>query len=1023
MKLIDVSIRRPVSVVVGILLVALFGYIALTKIPIQMKPTVDKPIITVSTVYRGAAPQEVEEQITTPIEEQLQSVENLYKLSSKSMEGVSRISLEFDWGVDKDIASIDILKKLNLVGELPEEAETPIISAITSEEEQPIMWLIAQNPQMNINALYQYADDYIKPRLERLQGVGRIRLPGGEEREIQVILDYDALSARGISIPEVRAALRGENRNVRGGHFDEGKRRFIVRTVGLFQSLADVENVVIRKSGTEVVYVRDVARVIDSYKEKTSVVKTNSVPTIAFGIIKKTGTNTLDIIERVKTEVEKLQEQLKPKGITLEPVYDESEYIWDSVNFVVSNLWWGAGLAALVLIFFLRSLRSTVIVAIAIPVSMVAVFIPLFALGRSLNIISLAGLAFAVGMVVDNAIVVLENIYRHLEMGSSRLEAAFEGAKEVWGAVLASTLTTLAVFLPIIFVKEESGQLFKDIAITISCAVGFSLIVSITVIPMLSSRWLRSGTKTEDSKGHKLMDKLLLSWLGTAVSSFFLRVVKLATRGFNRKIAVVLLISLLFLLSLKLIPKREYLPTGNRNFIVVIMKPHVGSNLARNEYLAGLLEDKVKQLPEVERYFSVVSQDFKIIGVICKREYALQTKQIARKINGMIFGIPGFEYAFATQVSLFGRRMGKGLDIEIKGLNLSEIQSYASQIQQQVMGLPGVQLVRSSLELGQPEIQVRVDREKAADLGLAVADVAEIVETLVVGKLATLYKSGGNEYDLTLMGEKELFDRKQALRDLIIYTPSGRAVNLSSIAEIRETSGPTNIDHIELDRSVTLSVNIAEGVPLEQVMDEINTKALIPLRKRLPYGYFVELSGSASDLETTVTALTDSFILALIIIYLLMSALFESFIYPLIILFSVPLAATGAILGVYLTGSELNVVTMLGFIILAGIVVNNAILLIHQALNHIRTDGMEPTQAILESTRTRIRPIFMSVITTVCGMIPMAFRGGAGSELYSGLGAAIVGGLSISTIFTLILVPVVFSLVMDLKGAWGRLRV
>jgi HAE1 family hydrophobic/amphiphilic exporter-1 len=782
----------------------------------------------------------VEEQITVPIEEQVQSVENLYKLSSKSMEGVSRISLEFDWGVDKDIASIDILKKLNLVGELPEEAETPIISAITSEEEQPIMWLIAQSPRMSINELYQYSDDYIKPQLERLPGVGRIRLPGGEEREIRVILDYDALSARGISIPEIRAALRRENRNVRGGHFDEGKRRFIVRTVGLFQSLRDIENVIIRKSGTEVVYVRDVARVVDGFKEKTSAVKADGIPTIAFGIIKKTGTNTLEIIERVKAEMENLREQLKPQGISLEAVYDESEYIWDSVNFVVSNLKWGAVLASVVLIFFLKSLRSTIIAALAIPISMIAVFIPLLALGRSLNIISLAGVAFAVGMVVDNAIVVLENIYRHLEMGKNRLKAAFEGTQEVWGAVLAATLTTMAVFLPIIFVKEEAGQLFKDIAIAISCAVGFSLIVSITVIPMLSSQWLRSNRdKDTNPQRHKWLDRLLLSWVGTAVSNFFLNIVKLGTRGFKRKIAVILVITVMFLLSLKLVPKREYLPTGNRNFIIIIMKPHTGSNLAHNEYLSSLVEERIRMLPEMERYFSVVSQDFKIVGVICKRKYALQIQQIARKINGMIFGIPGFEYAFATQVSLFGRRLGKGLDIEIKGLDLQQIQKYAAQIQGQVMGLPGVQLVRNSLEMGQPEIQVRIDREKAADLGLAVEDVAEIVETLVAGKIATLYKTGGDEYDITLMGEKERFDRKQALRDLIIYTPSGKRVRLESIAEIRETTGPSNIDHIELNRSITLTVNILEQVPLEQVMDEVNNEVLAPLRQRLPYGYSV----------------------------------------------------------------------------------------------------------------------------------------------------------------------------------------
>jgi HAE1 family hydrophobic/amphiphilic exporter-1 len=417
--------------------------------------------------------------------------------------------------------------------------------------------------------------------------------------------------------------------------------------------------------------------------------------------------------------------------------------------------------------------------------------------------------------------------------------------------------------------------------------------------------------------------------------------------------------------------------------------------------------------------FSVVSRDFNMIGLSCKKEYALQVGQLAGKINGMVQDIPGFEYLFATQVNLFGRRMGKGVDIDIKGLDLSQIQQYAGRIQQQVRQLPGVLLVRSNLEMGKPELQIRLDHQRAADLGISTAEIATIVETLIAGKSASLYKIGGEEYDITLRGDKLKLVDEQALESVILYTSQGKPISLGSLVQIKKTSGPTKINHIEMDRSITLTVNIKEKLPLQEIIEQIENKVLREMRQELPYGYSLEISGSASDLEVSAEALKYSFYLAIVIVYLLMASLFESFIYPLIIMFSVPLATSGALLGVYLMETPLDVVTLLGFIILSGIVVNDAILLVHQALNHIRLEGMEPKQAILESCRTRLRPIFMTTVTTILGMLPLTLRGGAGSELYSGLGTAVIGGLTISTLFTLILVPVAFSLFIDLKQALG----
>jgi HAE1 family hydrophobic/amphiphilic exporter-1 len=1008
MWILDFSIKRPVTVVVGIILVVLFGSIALKNMPIQMKPTIDKPFITIKTAYPAAAPQEVEEQITRPIEEKVQAVENLKKMTSSSSEGRSSITLEFDWGTDKDIATIDILKKLNLVGELPEEAETPIITAITSDEERPVYWTTFNGP-MTTNQLWQIADQYVKPRFERIAGVGDVRIYGGQEREIRVVLDYHALAARKLSISDVRLALQKENKNVRGGHIDEGKRRYMVRTVGLFKTPEDVENVIIRSDEKGAVYLRDVAKVFDTYKEKTSLVKRDGVPSIAFGIIKKSGENTVKVTTGVEKAIEAMNQEVGPRGLRLTEAYDESDYIWDSINFVVSNIRLGAIFAILVLIFFLRSIRSTLIVGVTIPISLFATFIVLYALGRSLNIISLAGLAFAAGMILDNAIVVTENIYRHKSMGKTSFQAAHDGAVEVWGAVVASTLTTLAVFLPIIFVEEEAGQMFKDIALAISCAVGFSMIAAFTIIPMLTARYIAPGYSEEKLKERPFLYSLSMAGAGKMVHNFFVGSTRWLTRGTWRGILVVAGIIAVFFLTLQLKPEMEYMPLGNRNFVFMIMKPITGTNNEKVQEMSDIVAERINNMPEKKMMFHVVSDRFNGIGMRVKDEWKLRIPEMVDKVNKMVTDVPGFIFMRAFQIPLFQRSLGKGFDVEITGLEMDEVEKLGEEIKSNIENIEGVQLVRSSYDSGNPEYRITLDRERAADLGLSVHDTAEVIETMVAGKEATLFKVGGREYDITLRADTSKFRDFHALEELLIYTPSGEAVPLKSIANIEQTTGPTEINHVEQDRAVTLQVTIARDRTLERMMNAVTEQAIEPQRKTLPYGYAINLTGTAEDLVRTWNALSWSFILAIVIIYLLMSSLFESFYYPIIIMVTVPLATTGAIIGVYATGAELNVVTMLGFVILSGIVVNNGILIIHQTIRY-RRDGMEPDDALVEAVKVRIRPIFMSSITTILGMIPLTFRAGAGGEVYSGLGAAIVGGLAFSTIFTLILLPALFTI-------------
>jgi len=1017
MWIIQFSIRNPVTVIVMTLLVGLFGALSLSKIPVQMKPTVDKPEIKINTTYPGAAPQEVEEQITIPMEEKLQAVEGLKRLTSSSTEGRSNVELEFEWGVNKDIAVVDIIKRLARIKDWPEDAEEPIIYAGTSSERRPIYWATMRG-SMPVNKMRQLGDDFIAPKFERIEGVAEVRIYGGEEREIQVVVDFKALSGRGLSVKDVGMALARENMNVRGGHIDQGKRRYLVRTVGLFKNIRDIESVIIKKDRDGApVYIRDVARVYDTFKERTAMVRIMGQPAIAFGIVKKTGSNTIQVVEDVESTIEKINKVLKSQGVAIYESYDSSDYIWESIGFVVSNLGYGSLLAVAVLILFLKSFRSTLIIGVSIPIVIMAGFSLLGLFGRSLNIVSLAGMAFAVGMVVDNAIVVLENIYRHLQMGKERTKAALEGSLEVWGAVLASTLTTLAVFIPIIFIKEESGQLFKDIAIAISCSVVVSLIVSVTLIPMMAARFLDVGVLFKGKKQKKFLDIIKIDYLGSGVGKFFLWIVeKLSGSSLKKKIAFTVVIIAVALATIPLAPKMEYLPKGNRNLIFTIFKPYVGANMETTQKFSDAIADKILAVPEVRYIFHVVSDQFSGIGARVNADSRLKIAEVTMKINKAIAGSPGFKYVMAFQSPLFSRIMGSDMEIEVRGLDFDKIASISGDIQKKLYGTKGVLFVRSNLETGSPEYQVRIDRERAADLEMSVSDIAEVVETLVAGKKATLFKIGGEEYDVTVKGAEEAFLDLQSLENIMIYGDDGIAVRLDSLAKIVETTGPSQINHIEMDRSVSLKVTKNPVTPLQAMVESINEQVLDPIRKTLGYGYSLSISGSASDLKATADVLSGSFALAVIIVYLLMAALFESFVYPLLIMFSVPLAASGAILGVVLTGSSLDVLTMLGFIILTGIVVNNAILLIHQAVMNQREYGMQAKKAIIEAVKTRIRPIFMSSITTVFGLLPLVLRGGAGSELYSGLASAIVGGLTVSTIFTLALVPVLYLILADLRG-------
>jgi len=1030
MKLIDFCIRYPVTVMVGVLLGLLFGFIGLKRLPVQMIPTVDRPEITVETEYRGAAPLEVEREITDRLEEKLNAVENLREMTSTSIEGKSTVILKFDWGTNKDIARLGVSEKLDLVTELPPDAEESQVRAVNTDEESPIAWIIVET-RRDLNEVWEEVEDVIVPRLERVGGVGAVWRFGGQDREVHVILDPRAMAAREVTIREIRDAILRENRNIKGGDLTEGKSRHMVRTLGQFTNISEIEGVIVRLDRNRPVYIRDIARVAFGHEDRDFSVRINGRPAIGMGVLRRSGANTVEVMRGLKKELRYLGESLyKGKGIQFRMVYDETEYINDSLDLVVGNIYYAALLAVVVLLLFLRSFASILVISVAIPVSVMTTFIFLDAMGRTLNIITLAGLAFATGMVVDNAVVVLENIFRHREMGKGRFQAAYDGAREVWGAILASTLTTVAVFVPVIFVRQETGQLFRDIAIAVSVAVAVSLVAALTVVPMLAARIPSSSGGFPGRSLRRLEHRL--DGLGEAFSEGVVNLLARLRHSRLSRLAVAGgIISVSFVLAYLFAPPLDYLPQGNRNLIFVVVDAPPGFSVEQKEEIITTLESRFLALGEMDRLFAVVRTEDPIMGAIVKREHAdLQgMRRVVDRMRESAQGVPGAQGVFITQSALFRSRNaffgGTNVELDVRGGELEVIRSVAESLRQRVAGVSAVNFVNSTFEWGNPEIQVIVDRERVAALGLSVAEIGEVVETMVEGTLAGVYREGGKEIDIVLKGRASDLERTQDLGRVFLSAGSGRLVQLSDIAAITPGTGPTKVDHVDMDRAVKLTVNVSEGLSLEEAVSLIEDAAVSRARQALPLGYSIDVSGQARNLAEAWDSLKWSFILAVIVIYLLMCSLFESWSLPLIILFSVPLAMTGGILGVSLAHLteptiKMDTVTMLGFIILAGIVVNNAILIVHQALNFMR-GGERPQEALLQSVRSRIRPIFMTSTTTVFAMLPLVAARGAGSELYRGLGSAVVGGLTVSTLFTLILIPTLYSLWLDLRApAFGE---
>ena len=1025
MSLTTSSIRYPVSVIVGVLIAVMGGLIALTRIPVQLTPEVDRLIITVSTSWPGASPEEVEKEIVEQQEEFLKSVEGVLEMTSQASAGFSVVTLEFPVGTDLTGAVVRVTNRLNEVPSYPDNAKRPVVSS-SSRLEGAIAWYVIRSDSgVYVPHMQWLIEDLVKPRLERVLGVSSINIFGGLAEELHVTFDPDLLASWGITIDQMSTSLRQQNIDVSAGDFAEGKRRYVVRTLSRFESVSDVEEAVIATRDGVSVRVSDVAKVTLAYQKPRALVRSFGQPSIAFNAQRQVGANVLDVIDGLDAQVEAINlEVMEPRGLRIYSVYKQSIYIESAINLVLSNLYLGGLLAIGILFFFLRSRSAVFVVALAIPISVITTFLFMYAFGRTLNVISLAGMAFAVGMVVDSSIVVLENIYRHLQMGKDRWKAAADATREVWGALLASTVTTVAVFLPIMFVVERAGQLFKDIAIAICSAIVISLIVSITVIPSLSARVLSVSGRKEDSESG------LLPRIAAKIAAI-VDYVNASTR--RRLVTIVSVVAVSMGLTVWLMPASEYLPTGNQNLIFGIILPPPGYNMAEMVKAGEQIESQMSYLWDadaeskdtlpgggIENFFYVALGNMAIMGM--RANDATRVKELLPIANAAIFSIPG-TFGFASQTSIFGRGFAgsRSVRINVTGPDLPQILQVAGRVFAQVGEiLPGS---RSrpipGLDLGNPEVRVIPDRVRAADVGITAAEIGRAVNALVDGYKVSEYFHQGREIDVILKGQDERARHTQDIAQLPLAVGSGRIITVGDVAQIVQRQGPVQINHVERQRVIAIETVLPEDIPLEVAMARLQTDLIEPLRAEGAVGglFDIGLSGTADDLTKLTSELATDFIVAVVLIYLLMAALFQSFIYPLVVLLTVPLATFGGVLGLNLirlfdNSQQLDILTMLGFVILVGTVINNSILIVYQAI-HLMKEGYDPRQAVKESVRIRVRPIFMSTGTSAFGMLPLILMPGAGSELYRGLGAVVVGGLVLSTVITLLLTPLVFSFAIE----------
>lgn len=1031
MKLVEVAVKRPVTVAMGAVTLLLFGFISLTDLKVNLLPDLAYPTLTVRTEFMGAAPAEIETLITKPLEESVGVVKNVRTVKSISRAGQSDVILEFAWGADMDLAGLDVREKLEIL-QLPLEATRPQILRFDPATD-PVLRLglsfaeTAAADENELKQLRRFADEEIKKRLEPVAGVAAVKISGGLEDEVHIDIDMDKLAQLDISVADVTQRLSAENVNVSAGRLEDGAQRYLVRTINQFDSVPEIADVIISTGSGRPVYLKDIATVEQSYKERQAIIRMNGQEAVEVAVYKEGDANTVAVNQAVDQALGRLREAL-PAGMQIITVDDQAVFIRQSIQSVVSAALMGGLLAMLVIFGFLRHLGSTLIIAISIPISIVATFFLMGRFGISLNIMSLGGLALATGLLVDNAIVVLENIARYRAAGQGRMQAAVNGTRDVSGAVIASTLTTIAVFFPLAFVEGVAGQLFRDQALTVTFALAISLLVAITLIPMMAARLSRRSDKSvaaikNSAETNSIETNSTSGGMedpgGRIMQAMRHRYARLL-EGALRQRALVLGVSAILLVgALSVLTRQdlELIPQLAQGRYEVALELPPGSPLASTDQSLRAVQAAANNIDEVDYAYGVSGSGNRIdanptesgenigrllIALDVDHQNDASERKTINELRQAISRQPGVAADFSRPELL---SFDKPLEIEVVGYDLGDLKQVSTAVVNRLQQSDRFVDIESSMDRGHPEVQVYFDQERAAALGLTVKDISDQLVNTVRGVVATRYSWRDRKIDVLVRAAEVDRSSVDDIRDLVINPKSERPVTLSSVADIVVTEGPAEIRRADQERVAVISANLAygalgaAGLEATQLLQDI----------RVPPAMSVRVTGQNEELQASTRSLLFALGLAIFLVYLVMASQFESLLHPLVILFSVPLAAVGVALAVLITGMPLSVMVFIGLIMLAGIVVNNAIVLI-DLINHLRADGMARAQAIIEAGKLRLRPILMTTLTTVLGLAPMALGVGEGAEIRAPMAITVISGLLVSTLLTLLVIPVMYSL-------------
>ena len=1068
-RLIEIATERRVTITMFMTAIVLFGMVSLSRLNLNLLPDISYPTLTVRAELTGAAPVEIENLLTKPIEEAVGVVRNVRLVRSVSRSGQADVTIEFLWGTDMDMAGVDIREKLDILF-LPLEASRPLLLRFDPSSE-PIVrlgllckpeWTVPVGDEVDgeaaetktmydsecgtearLKALRRLAEDRIKAELEAEEGTAAVKVSGGLEDEIQIRVDQQKLSQLGISTEQIAERIRVENVNLSGGRLEEGNQRFLVRTLNEFQDISEFRDAIVAQVADRPVYLRDVATVEQGYKDREAITRVKGQESVELAIYKEGDANTVQVADRVQRRLEGLRSSL-PDNFELITVYDQSKFISSAVSDVRTAAVLGGLIAIFVLYGFLRDARATTIVGIAIPVSVIGTFLLMYTNDISLNIMSLGGIALAVGMLVDNSIVVLENIVRKREQGESIIDAAQNGTTEVGGAVVAATLTTIAVFFPMVFISGIAGQLFKDQALTVTFALVFSLVVALTLIPMLAS--LGAQSRYDDGGDDRpanwftrsvafvirmfgyvfwAIRKLfwVLLWIPTWLLQGFYKSIASVYPGILRwslqhRTSVVLISLLLFVATMSLVPRlgSELIPQFSQGEFTANLRLPPGMPLAETDKAIQVAQRVAAEMDTVELNYSVAGTGNRLdanpvdagdntgtLSITLKDgESSDAENRTKTAMREQLDKLAGVQYEF-TSPSLLS--FTSPLQVEISGYDLDSLARVSQTIVEAMKASDRFADIKTTVEAGNPEIQIVFDQERAAKLGLAVRDIANSVVANVRGELATRYTWRDKKIDVLVRSVDTRESSIDEIRSLIVNPTSDRPITLDAVADVVVSQGPSQIRRVAQDRVAIISANLAYG-DLGTAAAEANT---IVSRTPLPAGISAIVSGQSEEMQDSFKSMQFALALAVFLVYLVMASQFESLIHPFVILFTIPLALVGAVLALFITGTTINIVAFIGIIMLAGIVVNNAIVLV-DLINQLRAQGKERMESILEAGTARLRPILMTSLTTTLGLLPMAMGFGEGSEVRTPMAITVIGGLAVSTLLTLVVIPVVYSL-------------